>query len=267
MVIDEARTLEIFGYTSDKYAQGSHKPVVAVCIECGKVRAVEKRHYSELCFACTLRSQDRCHKISIATSGENNPMYGKSPSLETREKLRTSSKAIWDIPCHRESHVARMKGNKYREGVKHTPETKAEMSAVRTGLRVGENHPLYGTSPTMDTRRKSSATRQGIPYDEWEGFATDSPYCPKFNEVCRESNREKYDRRCFLSDITEEKNGKKLSVHHIDMNKQQGCDGYAWKLVPLSVKWHNRVHTSLWMARIQYLLTHVWNPGRSNVVS
>lgn len=266
-MIDEARTLEVYGYTSNVYAQGSHKPVVAVCVECGKVRPVEKRHYSELCFACASRAPERCHKLSIANSGTNNSMYGKSPPLETREKLRTSSKSFWDDPARRDSQALRMKGNKYREGVKHTPETKAKMSAVRTGTRVGENHPLYGKSPTMATRRKFSATRQGISYDEWEGFATDSPYCPKFNEACRESNRVKYDRRCFLSDMTEDENGKKLSVHHIDMNKQQGCDGYTWKLVPLSVKWHNRVHTSLWMARIQYLLNHVWNPGRDNVIS
>ena len=131
----------------------------------------------------------------------------------------------------------------------------------------GEDNPLFGKSPSIETRRRQSATHQGIPYDEWEGFAMNSPYCPKFDEACKESNREKYDRCCFLSGMTEEENGKKLSVHHVDMNKTQGCDGHAWKLVPLAAKLHSISHTPTWIARIQYLLEHVWNPGRSNVVS
>jgi hypothetical protein len=115
--------------------------------------------------------------------------------------------------------------------------------------------------------KKLSAAVQGISYDEWVGFAQDHPYCPKFDDECRESNREKYDRCCFLSGTTETENGQKLSVHHCDMNKEQGCVGHIWKLVPLCRKWHSKSHTPTWTARIIYLLEHVWNPGRNNVIS
>jgi hypothetical protein len=105
-----------------------------------------------------------------------------------------------------------------------------------------------------------SARHQGISIDDWDGFATNSPYCEKFNESCRESNRDKYDRECFICGKPESKNftksGKlrKLSVHHIDMNKQQGCNDNEWKLVPVCLNHHGMLHTELWEARIKYLL-------------
>jgi len=53
-----------------------------------------------------------------------------------------------------------------------------------------------------------------------------------------------------------DKNGKqkKLSVHHVDMNKNQGCDGHEWKLIPTCMHHHGVTHNHLWMERITYLL-------------
>lgn len=108
--------------------------------------------------------------------------------------------------------------------------------------------------------RMISANFQGISYDEWESFATGQEYCPKFNNDCRESNRYKYDRRCFMCDLSEEDNvrQRKLSVHHVDMNRDQGCNGHGWKLVPLCPSCHRKAHTKTWIARIEYLLNNVW---------
>lgn len=114
-------------------------------------------------------------------------------------------------------------------------------------------------------REKHSAAMQGISYDEWEGFAKDKPYCPAFNEKCREANREKYDRKCFLCGLEESENvastgmHRKLAVHHYDMNKDQGCDSHEWKLVPLCIGCHGSAHNDLVMNRIIYLLNNVWN--------
>ena len=121
------------------------------------------------------------------------------------------------------------------------------------------------TSTSENTRRRHSATLQGIAYDEWEGYASESQYCPLFDEACRESNRDKYGRRCFLTGLPESenvaKNGKsrKLSVHHVDMDKQQGCNGRRWKLVPLCMWYHVPAHSELWESRITWLLQNVWN--------
>ena len=108
-------------------------------------------------------------------------------------------------------------------------------------------------------RKSASARGQGITYNEWERYAsTNKNYCPKFDNECRESNREKYDRCCFLCGKTEADNERKLSVHHVDMNQDQGCDGHVWKLVPVCGSCHNKIHNLIWCARIEYLLKYVW---------
>ena len=39
--------------------------------------------------------------------------------------------------------------------------------------------------------------------------------------------------QCLLCNKTEEENGQKMSVHHVDYNKIQGCESVEWKLVSL----------------------------------
>jgi hypothetical protein len=141
----------------------------------------------------------------------------------------------------------------------HHPLTEDEKDKLRIAWS-GKNNPMK----KIDVRKKVSATNQCISYDEWESFASYQKYCPDFNEECKESNREKYDRKCFLTGLPEEENitqnGKqiKLAVHHVDMDKGQGCSGIKWKLVPLSMSWHSKVHNELWEARIIWLLDNVW---------
>ena len=83
--------------------------------------------------------------------------------------------------------------------------------------------------------------------------------------MCRESNRKKYDRRCFLCGLSESENITskgvltKLAVHHVDMNKNQGCDNIRWKLIPVCLHHHGMIHTKTWESRIEYLLNNVWS--------
>lgn len=232
------------------------------------------------------------HKQKLSKSligkytGENSPNYGKRHSEGSRKKIS-------------EAHVGKRIGVKHHFFGKHltkehrqklsdansgkirSEETRKKISEARIGKYSGDKHPMYGTHPSEETlkkrsaamtgrivseesRRKVSAAHQGIPYDEWESFAKEQPYCPTFNEACRESNREKYGRKCFICGLPESENltktGKirKLSVHHIDMNKQQGCDGKRWKLIPVCMYHHTTVHNDLWMGRIMFLLNSCW---------
>lgn len=196
-MIDESRTLEIYGYTSDELTDGSNKLIAAVCECCGRCRAIRYNSYRVLCSKC-------CRKGKVGN------FYGKYHSIKSRK----------------------------------------EMSALRMDRRLSDV-----------TRQRVSAGLRGIPYEEWESYACNSPYCPRFNEACKESNREKYGRECFICGLPEceniNKNGKqlKLSVHHVDMNKQQGCDGVRWSLIPVCIKHHGPSHNKLWTARIVYLLS------------
>ncbi len=79
----------------------------------------------------------------------------------------------------------------------------------------------------------------------WRGGASFYPYCPKFNEAKKEEIREKYDRKCAYcgrpeaENITKSGKHKKLSVHHVDRDKEQGCNGKHWQLVPVCMHCHS----------------------------
>lgn len=72
----------------------------------------------------------------------------------------------------------------------------------------------------------------------WKGGVSFEPYCPKFNEAFKESIREKFDRVCFLCPTTEEENGRKLDVHHVNYDKSCLCDDAKCEFVPLCVSCH-----------------------------
>jgi len=259
-MIDEERTMELFGYTSEELGKWSKKPIAVVCEKCGESRTCRNDSYRDLCMSCVQigkkRSLESRKKQSLSQLGEKNACWGKKLSDDRRAYLSKINTG----------------GNHPNFGKHLSEETRRKISNSENGKRVTNetkqklSESLKGVPQSNETRRRRSATRQGIPYDEWESFAIDSPYCPKFNEACKESNREKYGRRCFITGKPEADNitttGKpcKLSVHHVDMNKAQGCDGHVWKLVPLGMGCHGASHGKVWTARIEYLLEHVWYP-------
>jgi hypothetical protein len=128
------------------------------------------------------------------------------------------------------------------------PEYLNEMSEIM--IQYHKNHP--------EMAERLSARNQDIPYDEWQGFVDNNEYCDKFDDECRESNREKYDRCCFLCGKDELGENRRLSVHHVDMNKDQGCNDHEWKLVPLCRSCHSKAHSKLWQARIEWLLKNIY---------
>jgi len=229
-MIDEERTFEIYGYTSDTLSNGSGKKVVAACDDCGTYRDVLFYHYRDLCASCC---QKGCYRSKETKNRNVAAARGQVCSDETKRKMSEARK-----------------GKPFSEKHKR---------------RIAENHIGFsGRKPTDEHKKKISASLQGIPYDKWEHFAKNSQYCPRFDDACRESNREKYGRKCFICELTESENitssgkQKKLSVHHADMQKGQGCDGVKWKLVPVCLKCHRPLHNEMWKARIVYLLNNVW---------
>ena len=138
--------------------------------------------------------------------------------------------------------------NNKEQIIKHNKQYQHEHSSYKNMI-----HSQRGSD---EHRIRLSCGQQGIDRNNWNGFAINSPYCYKFNDECREKNRNKYNYKCFICDKNESNNGKKLSVHHIDMSKSQGCNGEKWKLVPVCSQCHNKLHTKLWEYRIKYLLNN-----------
>jgi len=157
------------------------------------------------------------------------------------------------------------------------PEVRAKLAVYR-----GEKHAAYGKTYSQAEKLKMSQAQKGRKFTgehvanlcgprpsitgennpNWGG-GVNAVYCNKFTQLVRTRVRDKYDNRCFICGLPEELNitktdrQLKLSVHHVDMNKQQGCDDHMWKLVPLCMTCHGMVHNELWQARLEYIIKDI----------
>lgn len=101
-------------------------------------------------------------------------------------------------------------------------------------------------SRTPDLRQRRSVAKLGNRNPAWQGGISFEPYCPKFDDTFKERVRSKFNHRCFLCPKTEAENGRKLSVHHIDYNKNSICKGRDWAFVPLCSRHHALSNNNRW---------------------
>lgn len=91
----------------------------------------------------------------------------------------------------------------------------------------------------------------------WRGGISFEPYCEKFDEPFKEYIREKFGRICFLCPATEEENGQRLSVHHVNYDKDCLCnDNLTCQFVPLCRSCNARVNFNReeWEKKINNML-------------
>ncbi len=145
-------------------------------------------------------------KMSKAQKGKNHPMFGKKHSPETRQRMSESLKERWD------------------SGEFDTIDYKQKISDAMT------RNWAAGVYDDVDYT--------GSNHPNWQGGKSFEPYCPKFNYSLKEMVRNEHGRVCALCEKSEIQNGKRLTVHHIDGNKMQGCDS-PWYLTVLCLGCHN----------------------------
>lgn len=142
-------------------------------------------------------------------------------------------------PRLKHSHSSWNKGMKFpfKKRQPHSEETKRKQSERRKGyVHIHE------------TKEKIAKSHSGDKSHFWKGGISFKPYCPKFNKRKKEEIRNNYNRKCYACGKEENDNilsngvNCKLPIHHIDMDKGQGCNGKQWKLVPLCNSCHAKVH-------------------------
>lgn len=177
-------------------------------------------------------------------SGKNNPFYGKRHSELT--KSINSEKHMGKIPSYKicgGQHISIE--TEFKKG--NTPHNKGKNTGISNiseeGRKIisetqrGNQHAL-GIKHTEEWKKNRSERMCGSNHPNWQGGISFLPYCKKFNKQLRESVREQYGYKCILCGMSEEENKRKLSVHHIDYDKEQGCNGKKWELVPLCMSCH-----------------------------
>jgi hypothetical protein len=234
-MIDEYWTWVFYGYHSNDLKTQSNKPIVARCDGCCQYRVLTIQGYNELCKLCASHARKGIPRPPFSEEWKNNI------STSAKGKKRTP---FTDEHRHNMSIAAE---RRIRKPV--SDEARRNISIA------GQKRP-----PMTDiAKQHHSAGAQKIHYEDWNGYAVQGQYCEKFDEACKERIREKYNRLCFVCDKNEENNGRRLDVHHVDMNKDQGCNRNEWKLVPLCKSCHGKAHFDPMKSRLQFLSTHQTN--------
>jgi hypothetical protein len=141
---------------------------------------------------------------------------GKKHSAETIEKIRVSATR----PEVVEKQRAALKGVTWEE--RYGPEKAAKCKENFIAIRQGKTYEeLYGFEKAVEMKANIS----GENHPNYRDGSSSGGYPPEWTEHLRESIRDRDGRVCQMSDCnkTEEVNGQKLDVHHIDYDKEN-CD-------------------------------------------
>jgi len=231
----------------------------------------------------------RC-RLSMASTGENNSMYGKSCPQQSERMMGKNNPNFGGFSKKYKAKLSASKmGEKnYMYGKKHTEEVRAkqrnawtpemrERQSVRKSNRIvseetknkmrGENNP----SKRLEVRDKISKAMTGENNPNFNNWSSRAPYCYKWNGPLREEVRNRWGRICILSDMLrsvmglesgldafeghEIFDGRRLSVHHIKGNKMDGCDGTEMALIPLQNKFNTKKFDGLKLENHPFYVT------------
>lgn len=158
------------------------------------MRIVENVRRDKL--AKTIYTKEICAKRSKRMTGKNNPMYSR-----TGEKCPSWKGGSIEYIC-------KNCGNIFVRG------------------RDGKN--IYQFCSKLCSSKYHTGNLSG----NWQGGKSFEPYCHLFNEEKKEEIRNRDNRVCQLCGKSEILNGQRMSVHHVDGDKMQGC-GKGWYLITL----------------------------------
>lgn len=187
---------------------------------------------------------------------------GKQRSEKTKQKISNTSKGKILTEDHKRKIGIAGKGRKHSDKSKRkmsdssmghsvSIETRKKMSKSRKG----NNHYLYGRYQTEETKQKIALSKTGTHHSKetilkmsgennhnWNNGSSFEPYCIKFNNKFKESIRDLFNRKCFLCNKSEDDNGKKLCIHHVNYDKNCLCDNSECEFVPLCSSCHSKTN-------------------------
>ena len=231
-MIHREATIKYKGYDPNELSHGSSKRTCCICDHCGRVRWIRMDNYRDLCVKCA--AEERSQNLKWI---ENNKKAIEK-MIQTPEWIENNKKAIekmvqtpeW-IKAHKESIKKRSESEEWKIAIKERSESEEWIEANKIGIQKRKNNP--------EIAKKVSAVRQGIPYDEWNSFIQKLSYCKLFDLSLKEAVRSYFNNNCFM-DNKIEKNGWKLSIHHVNYDKRCGCDATQFCIfIPVTRAWNN----------------------------
>ncbi len=160
------------------------------------------------------KSEEHRQKISETrikngiAKGENNPMYGKTQTKETIDKISIGNKEYW--------------ASLTKEERKQTEEHKSKISDSLKG-RISPNKGRQawnkGIPSSEETKKKQSENRKGNKNPNWNDGSSFEPYAPEFNKEKKQQILERDNYICQNPQCNLEEN-MDLHIHHIDYDKK-----------------------------------------------
>lgn len=258
-MINREATIRWKGYDPTNFSECCQKRVWTVCDRCKKGRWTQYRNCEKLCTMCVQIGKHYGKKAMprpaehIANSNERMIKHPAGGAIDRAATIRWKGYDPIDL-----SHGSQRKvwavceicgGGRWLRYKSYSPRCKACAligATVSVETRIKQSKVRRGRTLSKEHRKKLSDAGIGLLAGEknpmWRGGVSFEPYCPKFNERFKESIREKFDRTCFLCPTTEEENGRKLGVHHVNYNKDCLCDDSECEFVPLCNKCHTKTN-------------------------
>jgi len=197
----------------EKFPQ-SAKKIYAICDKCKYERLIIYRSYQ--------KTQGLCK--SCSKKGKNSPVYKNSIGKEhngikiLKEIGYNGTYKIVLAKCPYCGNIFQVREINLKNG--NTKSCGCLKKQFLSKRMSGENHPA------------------------WKGGISFGKYCPKFNNKIKKEIREKYNNCDYISGLHKNicNNGLNLDVHHIDYDKEQGCNEKKWQLIPLSRSNHTKTN-------------------------
>lgn len=219
------------------------------CATCGKVfESVEshiKGRKNKYCSrACYAKARSKM------MSGPNNPLWkdeklthkcdwcGKVFEI-TPSRLKNNSTNCCSEVCRK-----KLTSKIYR-GENHHLWNRVTKTCLYCGKEYTVPQSLKNTSKYCS--RKCQTKYMGRLYSgenspNWKGGISFEPYCPKFNRGFKERVRDFWNHECGFCGKSEENNGKKLAVHHVNYDKMVCCNNVAPLFILLCESCHTKTN-------------------------
>jgi hypothetical protein len=137
--------------------------------------------------------------------------------------------------CHHISEGKKGKPNGHL-GMHRSPEARQK---IRVALK-GRPHPWCSGGNNPMKRPEVRAKFMGERNRRWNGGSSFEPYCPKFTKEFKERVRAFWVYKCGNCGKPQEKNGRKLHVHHVNYRKDTCCnEEVARQFIPLCNSCHS----------------------------
>lgn len=284
-MINREATIKWKGYDPSKMTSHQSKRVWANCDICGYGRWVVLSDYRDLCHKCAMKLRSGENHHLYGKYGDDHPRGGKpswnkgltKENNDSVKKISESNKGCYGslnnnyntkidkfINDNINKHLCKCGCGEYII-IKRSHYWIGIPEYIHGHTMKGNNNPMYGKNHTLDTRIKISCKKRDIHINNFDGFSNFDDYCYKFDNRLREKIRNKYNNCDYISGLPDyicnifNNKKQKLDIHHIDYNKQQGCNDIKWFLIPLSRSNHMKIQgelKSFWYKLFVYSLEY-----------